>query len=116
MTWTVPRPQMADKKIDEQEYARELYDRFKPFGSVTVGAILVAANATTDTTLTLTSGSGVRVGMAVVMNAPTALPSGVVYGGTIATATDTLVLRLGNCSATPQTVSSGSWSYGGVII
>ena len=116
MSWDRPRPQLDDNDIAQTQGAQEVYDRLAPFGTVSLGSIDVAANDTTDTVINLRTGSKVRAGMGVGMNPPVSLPQGVVIGSVLATATDSLTLRLGNVSAVPRTVPSGTWTYWGVIV
>lgn len=81
------------------------------WGTFTWDPPSVAANTTSETTVSLGVGSGVRSGSGVFVAPTYALPAGlvVVYG--YSAAAESVTIRLANLTASPIDAPSGTWYY-----
>jgi hypothetical protein len=120
MSWESARPQDTWKPEGREtfKFLREIYTRFRCFGSFTWNPPSVPAASTVDTTLTTADSAvfeGLRAGQAVTVTPPSTLDSGVVWGGAWVADDNTLTIRLGNVTALAINPVSATWVLHGMV-
>lgn len=84
------------------------------WGSFTWNPPNLAANTTTDTTLTTADSMHfdlLRTGMFVGITPPSTLDAGVTFGGAWVATSKQLTIRLGNLTAAPINPASATWAF-----
>lgn len=115
MTWSTAAPLESWSDKDLHIFLRELFTRYRTFGSFTWNPPNVPAASTVDTTLTTSEFTGLRVGQPVFVTPPSAIDSGIVLAGAWVATDNTLTIRLGNVTAGAINPASGTWAFQGVI-
>lgn len=121
MPWKEPSPRDTSSDQEKGNFSREIWARIK-FATVAWTPANVPGT-TTVTFLFAESGGavatraviGLRIGMAISITPPGAMPNGL-FADCWITTKDTLTVRLSNLSGAPVTPPAGNWAFMGVVI